>query len=46
MPTPVGEFRHLPADANGDVLVVDVTVAFGYPGPNMLDHFGRLSRSR
>jgi len=36
----------LPADANADVLVVDSTVAFNYPGNGMLDHFGRLSRSR
>jgi hypothetical protein len=36
----------LPADANADVLVVDATVATNYPGPNMLDRFGRLSRSR
>jgi hypothetical protein len=36
----------LPADANADVLVVDATVAFNYPGAGMLDRFGRLSHSR
>jgi hypothetical protein len=36
----------LPADSNADVLVVDATVAFNYPGTGMLDRFGRLSRSR
>jgi TonB C terminal len=36
----------LPADANADVLVVDATVAFNYPGTGMLDHFGRLPRNR
>lgn len=40
------QFPPLPADANADVLVVDATVAFDYPGPGMLDHFGRLPRSR
>jgi hypothetical protein len=41
-----GKLPPLPADANADVLVVDATVATNYPGPNMLDRFGRLSRSR
>jgi hypothetical protein len=36
----------LPANANADVLVVDATVAFNYPGTGMLDRYGRLSRSR
>jgi Gram-negative bacterial TonB protein C-terminal len=40
------KFPPLPADANADVLVVDATVAFHYPGTGMLDRFGRLSRSR
>jgi outer membrane biosynthesis protein TonB len=40
------KFPPLPAAVNADVLVADATVAFDYPGPNMLDHFGRLSRSR
>jgi hypothetical protein len=40
------KFPPLPADAKADVLVVDATVATNYPGPNMLDRFGRLSRSR
>jgi hypothetical protein len=40
------QFPPLPADTNADVLVVDATVAFDYPGPGMLDHFGRLPRSR
>jgi hypothetical protein len=40
------EFPPLPADTNANVLVVDATMAFNYPGANMLDHFGRLSRSR
>jgi TonB C terminal len=40
------KFPPLPADAKADVLVVDATVATNYPGNGMLDHFGRLSRSR
>jgi hypothetical protein len=40
------KFPPLPADANADVLVVDATVAFDYPGPGMLDHLGRLARNR
>jgi hypothetical protein len=40
------KFPPLPAAANADVLVVDATVATNYPGPHMLDHFGRLPRSR
>jgi hypothetical protein len=40
------KFPPLPADANADVLVVDATVAFDYPGPVMLDRFGRLPNSR
>ena len=40
------QFPPLPADAKADVLVVDATVATNYPGNGMLDHFGRLSRSR
>jgi hypothetical protein len=40
------KFPPLPANANADVLVVDATVAFDYPGPGMLDHFGQLPRSR
>src|SRR6266850_6343997 len=40
------QFPPLPAEANADVLVVDATVATNYPGPNMLDRFGRLPRSR
>jgi hypothetical protein len=40
------KFPPLPADAKADVLVVDATVAFNYPGTGMLDRFGRLSRSR
>jgi TonB-like protein len=40
------KFAPLPADAKADVLVVDATVAFNYPGTGMLDRFGRLSRSR
>ena len=40
------KFAPLPANANADVLVVDATVASNYPGPGMLDRFGRLSRSR
>jgi hypothetical protein len=39
------KFPPLPAAANADVLVVDATVAFNYPGTAMLDRFGRLSRS-
>ena len=40
------KFPPLPADSNADVLVVDATVAFNYPGAGMLDRFGRLSHSR
>jgi hypothetical protein len=40
------KFPPLPAAANADVLVVDATVAFDYPGPGMLDRFGQLPRSR
>jgi Gram-negative bacterial TonB protein C-terminal len=40
------KFPPLPADAKADVLVVDATVAFNYPGTGMLDRFGRLSGSR
>ena len=40
------KFPPLPADANADVLAVDATVAFDYPGPGMLDRFGRLPSSR
>ena len=40
------KFPPLPADAKADALVVDATVATNYPGPNMLDRFGRLSHSR
>ena len=40
------KFPPLPAAANAEVLVVDATVASDYPGPGMLDHFGRLPRSR
>jgi len=39
-------FPPLPAEAHADVLVVDTTMAFNYPGNGMLDHFGRLARSR
>jgi hypothetical protein len=40
------KFPPLPADADADVLVVDATVAFNYPGTGMLDRFGQLSHSR
>jgi hypothetical protein len=40
------KFPPLPVAANADVLVVDATVAFDYPGLVMLDHLGRLPRSR
>ena len=40
------KFPPLPAAANADVLVVDATVAFDYPGPGMMDHLGRLHSSR
>ena len=40
------QFPPLPADAHADVLVIDATVAFNYPGAGMLDRFGRLSHSR
>jgi hypothetical protein len=32
----------LPADVNADVLVVDTTVAFNYPGTDLMDQFSRL----
>jgi hypothetical protein len=31
----------LPAEARADVLVVDTTVAFNYPGRDLMDRFGR-----
>jgi outer membrane biosynthesis protein TonB len=36
----------LPADVNADVLVVDTTLAFNYPGIDMMDRFSRLRRDR
>jgi len=33
----------LPADMRVDELVVDTTLAFNYPGSEVMDHFGRLS---
>jgi hypothetical protein len=39
------KFPPLPAVANANLLVVDAIVALDYPGPQMLDHFGRLPRS-
>jgi hypothetical protein len=32
----------LPADVNADVLVVDTTLAFDYPGIDLMDRFSRL----
>jgi TonB family protein len=34
-----------PLPGNADVLVVTTDLAFGYPGENLYDRFGRLSRS-
>jgi hypothetical protein len=36
----------LPADFRAQELVVDTTVAFNYPGRDMLDRFGRTSERR
>jgi Gram-negative bacterial TonB protein C-terminal len=36
----------LPADSRAQELVVDTTVAFNYPGRDMLDRFGRISERR
>jgi hypothetical protein len=36
----------LPATTTVNELVVDSTVAFDYPGSNMMDHFSRVPRSR
>jgi outer membrane biosynthesis protein TonB len=36
----------LPPAANADTLVVDSTLAFNYPGGDLLDRFGRQSGSR
>jgi hypothetical protein len=36
----------LPADARAEELVVDTTVAFNYPGRDMLDRFGRVPERR
>jgi hypothetical protein len=33
----------LPADIGADELVVDITLAFNYPGSDVMDRFGRLS---
>jgi hypothetical protein len=33
----------LPADMRADALVVDTTLAFNYPGNEVMDRFGRLS---
>jgi hypothetical protein len=36
------KFPPLPADVNADVLVVDTTLAFNYPGLDLMDRFSRL----
>jgi Gram-negative bacterial TonB protein C-terminal len=36
----------LPADARADELVVDSTLAFNYPGSEIMDRFGRRSERR
>jgi outer membrane biosynthesis protein TonB len=42
----VSQIALLPAlPENVDVLVVQTNLAFDYPGENLIDHFGRLSRS-
>jgi hypothetical protein len=40
------KFPPLPADTRVEELVVDTTVAFNYPGRDMLDRFGRSSERR
>jgi hypothetical protein len=36
----------LPADTRAQELVVDATVAFNYPGRDLLDRYGRSSEPR
>ena len=38
------KFLPLPANANVDVLVVDATVAFNYPGSDLMDRMGQRAR--
>jgi TonB family protein len=42
----VGKLPPLPADADADVLIMAVTLAFNYPGSELFDRFGQLRSGR